>query len=172
TGVQMAQLAQKKASDDRVKQFAGRMVQDQGKMQDQLKQIASSKGFELPSKLDAWNQDDMNKLEGLSDGQFDQQYMKIVLDDHRKNVAEFARQTTTAQDEHVRQFAEKSLPVLQEQLKMAEQVAGDVGVKGETAGKNGGSEPRTAGATGPATTAPGMQGSGEMPESRSSGSRP
>lgn len=168
--VQMGELAQKKASNDRVKQFAQRMVQEHGKSNDDLKQIAGSKGFDLPSKLGDWNREDIQKLQGLSGGPFDQQYMKMMLDDHRENVAEFARQTTVAQDENVRKFAEKMLPVLQEQLKSAEQIARDVGVKSETAGKDGSSEPRTAGATGPATTAPGMQGSGETPETRSSGS--
>jgi putative membrane protein len=38
--VQMGQLALQKSSDDQVKQFAQRMVDDHGKMQDQLKPVA------------------------------------------------------------------------------------------------------------------------------------
>ncbi len=43
TEVELGQLAQQRAVDDQVKQFAARMVEDHGKNNEELKRIASGK---------------------------------------------------------------------------------------------------------------------------------
>src|SRR5512142_524731 len=51
--VEMGKLAQQKAASDQVKEFGQRMVDDHSKANDELKQVASSKGLTLPTDLDA-----------------------------------------------------------------------------------------------------------------------
>src|SRR5437773_1422086 len=46
--VQLGQLAQEKASNEQVKEFAARMAQDHAKANDELKQLATSKGANVP----------------------------------------------------------------------------------------------------------------------------
>src|SRR5512138_2020716 len=48
--VAMGQVAEQKAQSEDVKAFGKRMVTDHGKANDELKSIASKKGFQLPSK--------------------------------------------------------------------------------------------------------------------------
>ena len=48
--VTMGKVAEQNAQSDDVKSFGKRMVTDHGKANDELKSIASKKGFELPSK--------------------------------------------------------------------------------------------------------------------------
>src|SRR5438034_4260094 len=57
--VTMGQVAEQKAQNDEVKSFGKRMVTDHGKANDELKSIASKKGFELPNKEHAgkWTSD-------------------------------------------------------------------------------------------------------------------
>jgi putative membrane protein len=68
--VQFGKLAQKKGANDAVKKFAARMVQDHGKANQQLKQLASAKGVQLPTDLDDRHKEDMQRLEKLSGAEF------------------------------------------------------------------------------------------------------
>jgi len=118
--VQMGQLAKQKGASDQVKQFGSRMVDDHSKANDELKQVASSKGITLPSDLDAKHKNKMAKLEKLSGAQFDRAYMDDMVADHKEDVAEFQKQAKSGQDPDVKGFASKTLPTLQEHLNMAQ----------------------------------------------------
>lgn len=118
--VELGNLAQQKAASDQVKQFASRMVQDHGKANEELKLIASSKGIDLPTALDKKHQGDVDKLAKLSGAQFDRAYMSHMVDDHKKDVADFKKASTSAKDSDVKGFASKTLPTLQEHLQLAQ----------------------------------------------------
>ena len=118
--VELGNLAQQKASNDQVKQFGAKMVQDHGKANDELKQLASSKGIDLPSALDSKHQKDMDKLNKLSGAQFDKAYMSHMVDDHKKDVSEFKKQAKSGKDADVKAFASKTLPTLEEHLQLAQ----------------------------------------------------
>jgi putative membrane protein len=118
--VELGNLAQQKASSDQVKQFASRMVQDHGKANDELKQIASSKGMDLPTALDKKHRGDVDRLGKMSGAQFDRAYMSHMVDDHKKDVADFKKASTSAKDSDVKGFASKTLPTLQEHLQLAQ----------------------------------------------------
>ncbi len=126
--VEQGKLAQQKAQAPEVKQFADRMVRDHTKANDQLKQIASSKQVQLPDKMDKSAQKEMDKLQKLSGAQFDEEYMKHEVSDHKKDVKEFQKEAKSAKDADVKRFASDTLPTLEEHLKMAqnaENVAGN-----------------------------------------------
>ena len=131
--VQLGELAQKKASSDAVKQFASRMVEDHGKANTELKSIASAKGVQLPTSLDRKHTRDMERLQKLSGADFDREYMKHMVDDHKKDVGAFQKQADKGRDEQLKGFASKTLPTLQEHLKMAQTVSDQV--SGATTGK-------------------------------------
>lgn len=118
--VEMGNLAQQKAASDQVKQFGARMVQDHSKANDQLKQIASSKGVTLPASPDKKSQQTMDKMQKLSGAAFDKAYMSDMVADHKHDIAEFQKEAKSGKDADVKAFAEKTLPTLQEHLKMAE----------------------------------------------------
>ena len=126
--VQMGKLAQQKAGSDQVKQFGTRMVDDHSKANDDLKQVASSKGIPLPSALDSEHKSKMAKLEKLSGAQFDRAYMDDMVSDHKKDVAEFEKQAKSGNDADIKGFASKTLPTLQQHLSLAEST--DKAVKG------------------------------------------
>ena len=126
--VQMGKLAQQKAGSDQVKQFGTRMVNDHSKANDDLKQVASSKGITLPSDLDSEHKSKMAKLEKLSGAQFDRAYMDDMVSDHKKDVSEFEKQAKSGSDAEIKGFASKTLPTLQQHLSLAEST--DKAVKG------------------------------------------
>ncbi len=133
--VQLGNLAQQKAANDQVKQFAARMVTDHTKANDELKQIASTKGVQLPSALDKKHQSDMDRLQKMSGADFDKAYMSHMVDDHKQDVAEFKKEANGGKDGDVKGFAAKTLPTLEEHLKLA-QTTNDAVKKGaKTASK-------------------------------------
>ena len=117
--VQEGQMAEQKANDPEVKRFAEKMVADHSKANDKLKQIASDKGVTLPSDLPASAQRENEKLSKLSGAAFDREYMKHQVADHKKVVSEFKSATKKTRDPDVKQFAEQTLPVIEEHLQMA-----------------------------------------------------
>jgi len=126
--VNMGKMALEKGSSDQVKQFGARMVEDHSKANDELKQIASSKGITLPTDLDAKHKAKMDKMQKLSGAQFDRAYMDDMVADHKQDVAEFKKEASSGKDSEVKSFAAKTLPTLEDHLKMAEST--DAAVKG------------------------------------------
>jgi putative membrane protein len=121
--VELGQLASDKTSSADVKQFGQRMVEDHGKANDELKQLAMQKHVDLPAEPSAKHKATKARLEKLSGDQFDKAYMADMLKDHKKDVAAFQRESNSAKDADVKSFAAKTLPTLQEHLKMAQSLA-------------------------------------------------
>lgn len=124
--VQLGKLATEKASSSDVKQFGQRMVDDHSKANDELKSIASQKGMTLPSDMGAKNQAEYDRLSKLSGAAFDKAYMRHMTTDHKKDVAEFQKESNSGKDSEIKSFAAKTLPTLQEHLKMAQDINGKV----------------------------------------------
>jgi putative membrane protein len=101
-------------------------VQDHSKANDELKQIAAGKGLQLPSAPDAHHHQEMAKLQKLSGAEFDRAYMDHMVKDHKQDVAEFRKQADSGKDPQIKAFAAKTLPTLQEHLKLAEATHAEV----------------------------------------------
>ena len=125
--VQLGQLAAEKATDPDVKSFAQRMVTDHTKANDELQQLASSKGWTLPSTLDAKARGTMAKLEKDTGAAFDRAYMNAMVADHNADVAAFRGYSKSGRDAELRSWAGSTLPTLEEHQKMAKETAGKLG---------------------------------------------
>jgi putative membrane protein len=117
--VELGQLAVEKASNEEVKKFGQRMVDDHGKANDKLKEIASSKGIELPQEPSAKHKAIKERLSKLSGTDFDHAYMADMLKDHKMDIAAFTHESTSGKDAEVKSFASDTLPTLQDHLKNA-----------------------------------------------------
>jgi len=130
--IRLGQVAQSRATNSAVKQFGQRMVDDHGKAADELKKIAQDKGVTPPSAVNEKHKKAHDRLAKLSGSKFDRAYMDEMVKEHRADVKEFQRAANNAKDPDVKSFASKTLPTLQEHLKEAESVQGQV----RTAGKS------------------------------------
>lgn len=133
--VELGKLATEKASSDDVKQFGQRMVDDHSKANDQLKQIASQKSMEVPSDLSAKDKATKDRLSKLSGPAFDRAYMKHMVTDHTKDVAEFKKATNTVSDQDIKGFASNTLTTIEDHLKMAKDINAKVGSQSKTGKK-------------------------------------
>ena len=119
--VELGKLAADRAQNDEVKKFAQRMVDDHSKANDQLKQIAESKGIKIPTETEAKQKALMQRLEKLQGPAFDRAYMNAMVNDHVKDVSEFKKEANSGRDSQVKSFASSTLPTLEEHLQQAKQ---------------------------------------------------
>jgi len=131
--VKLGQLAAQKGESSEVKQFGQRMADDHSKANDKLQQVASSKGVNLPNDMDAASKREYQKLQKLSGARFDQEYMKAMVSDHKKDVKEFQTEEKAAKDGDVKAFAANTLPTLEEHLKLAQSGQAAVNSHGKSA---------------------------------------
>ena len=124
--VQLGKLAVERASNPAVKNFGQKMVDDHSKVGDELKQLADRKGITLPAAVDAQDKATYNRMSRLSGAAFDRAYMQDMMKDHRTDIADFQDEARSGADPDVRSFASKSLPTLQDHLKMAETASSEV----------------------------------------------
>ena len=122
--VRMANLALQNAQSPEVKAFAQRMVADHSKSNAELAELATVKGTVLPAELAGKHQQGFEHLEELTGAEFDKAYMQHMVGDHGEAVALFQKGATNATDSDIKAFATKNLPILQEHLRLAQQLAG------------------------------------------------
>jgi len=132
--VQLGNLAQSNASSNDVKSFGQQMVTDHTKANDELKSIAGKKGITLPTSPNSKQQAEYNRLQKLRGANFDREYMKLMVSDHRTDVSEFRKESESGSDADIKAFAGKTLPTLENHLKMAENT--DAQVKGSSKTKS------------------------------------
>jgi putative membrane protein len=98
------------------------MVDDHTKANSELKKAAADAGITLPTAADSEQKALADKLSKLSGPEFDKAYMKDMVKDHEKDVAAFEKAAKSEGEPAVKTFAEKTLPTLQDHLKMAKDV--------------------------------------------------
>jgi putative membrane protein len=129
--IEMGTLAQQKASNDAVKQFAKTIVDDHNNAGQQLKSWASQSNFTLSTGLTPEDSSTKSSLSSLSGSQFDQKYIQSQLQDHKKAIDLFEKEASAGQDPQLKEFAQKTLPVLQDHMRIAEDLAGKLGMSGK-----------------------------------------
>jgi putative membrane protein len=117
--IALGKLAAQKAASDQVRRLGQRMADDQGQASEVLKVLAQAKGVTLPASLDAKQQKEIERLQKLSGADFDRAYMKLVVEDHQKDIREFRKQAQRGVDAEIKSFAATTLPKLHDHLAMA-----------------------------------------------------
>lgn len=111
--VTLGRLASQKAMDPQVKAFADMMVKDHSQGVTEIESLAKDKGLTLPAEKPPASEAKLDKLSGAA---FDKAYVTDMVADHKKDVAEFKKESTSAMDADVRNLASKMLPTLQMHL--------------------------------------------------------
>ena len=118
--VQLGKLSQQNASSFKVKEFGERMINDHSKANKELKGIAEKDNIKLPDNLLSSNQKTIKELSNYKGREFDQHYMKKMVEDHKEDIKAFENAAKNAEQEQIRQWAQKTLPTLKQHLKLAE----------------------------------------------------
>ncbi|MBQ0819811.1 DUF4142 domain-containing protein [Microvirga sp. HBU67558] len=121
--IQSSQLAQQKAQNDRVRQFAQSMVQDHTAAGDKLKAAAQGvQGATVPTSLDQPHQQMVQTLQSASGPSFERDYVQMQVTAHRDAVNLFDQYAQNGDNQQLKQLAQQTLPALREHLQSAEQI--------------------------------------------------
>ena len=131
--VELGKLAREKAVRDEVRQFADRMVADHTKANDEVTALAMSNGVKLPDGVDKKHAKEKDKLAKLSGPDFDREFMRAMVKDHKEAVEDFRKQAKAKHPNDVNAFAARTLPTLEDHLRMA-QVTYDITAAGKRTG--------------------------------------
>lgn len=101
--IALSKLADEKATNSNVKAFAEKMIDEHAKMTESMKPFAESWGLTPPNGPDSEHQDELNKLNGLSGGDFDKEYINQMVADHSKALSAFTTEAKDTKDVKFRQ---------------------------------------------------------------------
>jgi len=121
--VELGNLAQQNAQNDEVKQFGSRMVQDHTQANQQLMPILSAENITMPQQLDEKHKATYDRLSKMRGAEFDRAYMRDMVQDHEKDVKKFRQEAEHANNPELKSFAQQTLPVLEQHLKLAHETS-------------------------------------------------
>lgn len=127
--VELGKLAQTQGADPKIKEFGEKMATDHAKADDELKTAAS--GMNLPQEPDKKQKSAEEKLSKLQGDKFDKEYARMMLKDHEEDIALFKKEANSGQDPNLKAYAQKTLPTLEEHLRMAQDLPGNTKSKGK-----------------------------------------
>ncbi|MDQ3907972.1 MAG: DUF4142 domain-containing protein [Acidobacteriota bacterium] len=145
--VEMGRLGVERGTSDDVKTFAQHLIDDHTKANAELSQIAGTKGVMLPTGLDAKHQAVVDHLRSLSGDAFDREFAKVGVKDHQEDIKAFQKESAGGHDADIKGFATRTLPVLQDHLRMAQdaeshlkgtKTGGNANMSGHTNANSGG----------------------------------
>jgi putative membrane protein len=122
--VEAGKIASEKGQSAQVKGFGQMMVDAHTKTTETLKGIIASEKIkvDLPTKLDSQHQKMIDDLNAASGQDFDKTYGKQQVDGHDEAVKLFTSYAKDGDNAALKQFAQTTLPVIQEHLAEAKKL--------------------------------------------------
>jgi putative membrane protein len=121
--IQSSKLALTKSDSAKTKAFADRMIKDHTETSNELKALVSGgkAKADAPADLDKAHKEKLDKLVKQKDGKdFTKEYNDMQVSAHKDAVSLFERYAKEGDNADLKTFAAKTLPHLQEHLKMAQ----------------------------------------------------
>jgi len=117
--VQMGQMAQNKATNAKVKDFAAMMVRDHSAANDQVKSLAGARNVTLPDSVSDDHKKMANDLSKKKGKDFDKAYMDDMVKGHESVADLFEKSADKVNDTEVKTFINNTLPKIKMHLDSA-----------------------------------------------------
>lgn len=124
--VQLGQLAITNGQSDAVKGFGKMMVDDHSQANNQLKELAAKKNVNLPTSVTEDQQKEIDKLSKKTGKDFDKDYVKMMVSDHKKDIEAFKKAGDKISDADYKNFIQNTLPTLQKHLDAIQKIDKDM----------------------------------------------
>ncbi len=125
--VEAGKLAQQRAQNAQVKQFAQMMVTDHTKANDELRSAATTKNIMLPDSMSNEHMEMMRTLREKNGAEFDREYMDKMVTAHDTDISLFEDAAQDLEDPEVKSMASAKLPTLRQHRDQAQQIRDALG---------------------------------------------
>jgi putative membrane protein len=115
-------IAASKGSYDSVRTFGVMMVSDHGAAQNSLDSLASTFSVNIPPTADSAHQAMAAYLSTLSGNSFDTAYINAQVKDHVTTITIFQQELSDGNNQQIKDYAQKYLPVIQMHLQEAQSI--------------------------------------------------
>ncbi len=119
--IQLGQLAQQKATNDDVKDYAKMLVDDHQKANDELLDVVDKAGIAVSPNTSAVEQA-RQQLSGLSGAAFDKAFVDMMVRDHQDAINLVSQKVNGTGNGDVQKWATDTLPTLREHLQRAQEL--------------------------------------------------
>jgi putative membrane protein len=120
--VQLAKMAQQKATIDAVKNFAAMLEKDHTAVGEQVKTFAGQRNVTLPTTPSDDKQKMVTDMEKKTGKDFDREFISMMVKSHNDGISLFEDTRANASDVDVKNFADKTLPTLRMHLDSAKAI--------------------------------------------------
>lgn len=121
--IRLAEVAERKAQNPQVRDYAQQLIRDHEQSNAQLQQLAVARGVQWPVAMKKSDARMVDRYEKMNGAEFDRAVMNHWVKDHKDDIKEYDKAAKHAEDPAVKQFAVSSLPVLHNHLNRAEAIA-------------------------------------------------
>jgi putative membrane protein len=120
--VEVGQMAQQKAVNQKVKDFGSIMVHDHTAANAEVKTLAAKRNIALPDSVSAEKKQTAVELGKKTGKEFDKSFMRTMEKDHQEAIDLFEKASGTVKDSEVKIFIDNTLPKLRMHLDSAKAV--------------------------------------------------
>lgn len=120
--VDSSKIAEDKAQDQSVKDFAQKMIDDHGAANAKLKTIAGEQKLKVPAQLDSKHKSDLDALQNAKEP-VDSSYVQMQRDAHAEAVKLFESYVKDGDNAQLKTFAQETVPTLKMHQQMIEKIA-------------------------------------------------
>lgn len=117
----LGRVIQQRAASRQVRNFGAMLTRDHSRALVQAQRVAVRERLHIRATMAPEARDELYRLRRLSGVRFDREVRRYMIDDHRKDIAEFREQARTG-DRATASLAAATLPTLRQHLAMAEAI--------------------------------------------------
>ena len=116
--IMLGNLATDKARDPAVREFGRTLVSDHSKARGEVLDVGRRLGLRPTREVAPEARDERDRLRGMGGRAFDREFVRYMVDDHRKDIHDFRDE---AREHHgaVSDLAQRQLPTLEKHLNIA-----------------------------------------------------
>jgi putative membrane protein len=119
--IEEGKLAMEKGTNDLVKNYAQKLIDDNTKLLKELRSLAGQKNIALPTTLSNDKADGLNDLREKEGKAFDEKFIKMIQRDHKRDLDDF-EDAADFNDRDIQQFAQRNVSLFENHLSQVDQV--------------------------------------------------
>jgi len=121
--IALGMMAEKMGSSREVRNFGTVLKSDHSNAKKEIGLLATKHNVKVTDEMTDEAKQEAKKLKSLSGAAFDKEFVRYMVEDHKKDVADFKKKAAEGKDD-VSMLARNTVPMLQKHLRTAENLMG------------------------------------------------